>query len=192
MARRRNKDFDDKPPFRPCDHDGCDKAGEFRAPKDRSNLREYYWFCLEHVREYNKSWNYFNGMSRDEIESHQAGIATWGRPTWDGKGRRTSGAEVWRDDLGIFSGVGIDLENDMAGQSTTARFTREERQAITTLQIEGDVTLDSVKKQYKLLVKAHHPDINQRDPMAEDRLKDINQAYTVLIARLENRTRTAV
>lgn len=179
-------DETDQTDSRPCDHPGCTECGTYRAPKDRSRLREYYWFCLEHVRLYNKSWNYFDGMNRDEIEAHQAGAATWHRPTWDGKGRRTAGETAWRDDLGIFASGGIDIEDTVTSAGNASRFTPEERQAIATLQMDGEITPDSVKRQYKALVKTHHPDINQKDPLAEDRLKDINHAYTVLMARLES------
>ena len=170
-----------------CDHPDCEAAGTYPAPKGRGQLREYFWFCLHHVREYNKAWNYFAGMNRDEIEAHQAGAATWHRPTWNGQGKHVAGAEAWRDDLGIFSGVGIDVESKLAQHIETARFTLEERRAIATLQIEGLVTAEVVKKQYKRLVKTHHPDINQKDPLAHDRLKDINQAYTLLMGRLNAR-----
>ena len=57
---------------RKCDHPGCEKAGEFRAPKDRS-LKDYYWFCLEHVQEYNARWNYYDGISADEPEPEEKG-----------------------------------------------------------------------------------------------------------------------
>ena len=52
-----------------CDHPGCNKAGEYRAPKDR-NLKEYYWFCLEHVQEYNAKWNYYGG--EDFVEEEES------------------------------------------------------------------------------------------------------------------------
>ena len=177
--------FDDETDtVRICDHPDCKAVGAYPAPKGRGQLREYFWFCLHHVREYNKAWNYFDGMNRDEIEAHQAGAATWHRPTWNGQGKRVAGAEAWRDDLGIFSSVGIDIENNLAQNAEPVRFTPEERRAIAILQIDGRITTEVVKKQYKRLVKTHHPDINQKDPLAHDRLKDINQAYTLLMGRL--------
>ena len=54
-----------------CDHPGCDKCGEYRAPKDRS-LKEYYWFCLEHVQEYNAKWNYYDGETDDDSPKEEA------------------------------------------------------------------------------------------------------------------------
>ena len=55
--------------FRECDHLDCRALAEYRAPKSRDRLDEYYWFCLEHVREYNKSWNFCDGMNEEQIES---------------------------------------------------------------------------------------------------------------------------
>ena len=67
---------------RRCDHPGCQESGEFRAPKSRAQLREYYWFCLDHVREYNKSWNYYAGLSDLEIERMVRFDTVWNRQTW--------------------------------------------------------------------------------------------------------------
>ena len=94
---------------RHCDHPGCAAQGEFRAPKSRADLETYFWFCLLHVRQYNRAWNFFKGMSRDEIETYQHDSNTWHRPTWavgvnPGFGARAvytfNGAH---DDLGAFS-----------------------------------------------------------------------------------------
>ena len=70
------------PATRCCDMPTCSAAGEYRAPKGRERLNEYFWFCLEHVREYNKAWDYYAGMSEREIERHVRSDVTWQRPTW--------------------------------------------------------------------------------------------------------------
>ena len=54
-----------------CDQPGCDKAGEYRAPRSRTALNQYFWFCLEHVRAYNASWDFYKGMSAAQIEAAQ-------------------------------------------------------------------------------------------------------------------------
>ncbi|MEX2629865.1 MAG: hypothetical protein WD341_07995 [Tistlia sp.] len=66
----------------PCAHPGCTAAGDFRAPAGRDRLRDYLWFCLEHVRAYNSAWDYFAGLSSDEIERIRRRDCTWDRPTW--------------------------------------------------------------------------------------------------------------
>ena len=65
-----------------CEWKGCNKKGIYRAPKNRENLREFRWFCLEHIREYNKNWNYFSGLSQKEIEKELKADFTWHLPTW--------------------------------------------------------------------------------------------------------------
>ena len=85
--RRRAPRFDpfalnEAPRVRHCDHPGCVAAGEFRAPKSRSTLDEFFWFCTDHVRDYNKSWNYCAGMSAAEIEAEIRRDTVWRRPTW--------------------------------------------------------------------------------------------------------------
>ena len=70
------------PKIAPCDVPSCKHSGEYRAPKTRA-LDEYYNFCLEHVQEYNKNWDFFDGMSRAEIENHMYNTFLWDRPTAD-------------------------------------------------------------------------------------------------------------
>ena len=71
-----------RPDLRRCDHPDCAGAGEYRAPKGRERLQEYFWFCLDHVRQYNLSWNYFEGMNEREIEYIRRRDTIWERPTW--------------------------------------------------------------------------------------------------------------
>ena len=71
MSRRRAKPLTTegvKTFERVCEAPGCRLAGEFRAPFSRDKLDQYRWFCLEHVRDYNKKWDYFRGLDADEIE----------------------------------------------------------------------------------------------------------------------------
>ena len=65
-----------------CDITGCPHLGDFKAPKSRYDLKSYYWFCIDHVRDYNANWDFFKGMSREEIEHHMHKTAVWDRPTW--------------------------------------------------------------------------------------------------------------
>ena len=77
-------DLEDETPVeaRQCEREGCAEAGEHRAPKSRGALNDYYWFCLEHVREYNATWDFFDGMDESEIENFRERDMTWHRPTW--------------------------------------------------------------------------------------------------------------
>ncbi|MDI9350352.1 MAG: hypothetical protein QM537_10175 [Candidatus Symbiobacter sp.] len=65
-----------------CDHPECHEEGKYPAPQSRDKLRDYYWFCLEHVREYNRKWDYYAGMKPEEIELALVSDMTWNRPSW--------------------------------------------------------------------------------------------------------------
>src|SRR5258708_32746139 len=90
------------PPMRPCGHPGCAGRGDFRAPRSKSELNAFYWFCLDHVRAYNAAWNYYAGMSEAEIEAEIRSDTVWQRPTWPLGSRIGARFEPrWRDD-GLF------------------------------------------------------------------------------------------
>jgi DnaJ-domain-containing protein 1 len=136
-------------------------------------LRDYLWFCLEHVREYNKSWNYYEGLQGAALEAEIRRATTWERPSWKfatGKPSENS----FEDPLGLF-----DFDNREAGPAQR-QITPEERQAWQILQLSPVTDIDIVKKQYKRLVKQTHPDKNGGDAAAEERLKDINLAYSLI------------
>ncbi|MCK6441342.1 J domain-containing protein [Elstera cyanobacteriorum] len=194
MATRRPSRFTvsffdeiDKPPVRPCDHAGCPHAGEFRAPKSRSDLNSYYWFCLDHVREYNLAWNYYAGMSPEEIEAENRTDATWNRPTWPFGQSKPGGKTQYQPGTGrrprFTDGFGF-FEDDAEADRTAARgsASAEETKAMAIFNLSHPITLADVKTRYKELVKRHHPDANGGDKQAEERIKVINQAYTVLRA----------
>lgn len=166
--------------LRTCDRPGCTDAGEYRAPRSRDRLDDYFWFCLEHVREYNKTWNYYAGMSDAEVEADLRRTTTWERPTWrfgaaDG-GRRSQAFRRARDPFGIFEEEGEDGRTGPARPSSLS----PEGRAFAVMGLELPLSLDQLKRRYKELVKKHHPDANGGDRGAEERLKSINEAYTTL------------
>ena len=65
----------------------CYETGKYKAPKSRSNLKNYYYFCLDHVKEYNKSWDFYKGLSVDEMELSLRKDIVWDRPSWPLNGR---------------------------------------------------------------------------------------------------------
>ena len=65
-----------------CEAPGCKNKGGHRAPKGRGHEKDYWHFCLNHVREYNQGYNFFQGMSEDAVASYQKDAQTGHRPTW--------------------------------------------------------------------------------------------------------------
>lgn len=157
-----------------CQHPDCGEPGEFRAPRSREQVRDYLWFCLEHVREYNRQWNYHAGMSEDEIEADRRGTTYWHRPTWPLNGAKR--AESLRDGFGFFED-----EEAAAAQRRAAADDSADAEALAIMNLSPPLTADAIKRRYKELVKQHHPDANGGDKRAEERLKAINQAYATLM-----------
>ncbi len=167
----------------------CAEAGEFRAPKSRTALNEYWWFCLGHVRAYNSAWDFYKGMSPAEVEAELRADAAWQRPTWP-LGRLGSAAwedEVLRDPLRILADAKLSKTRKRPAHETPA----ELREPLATMGLSWPTTLDEVKTRYKELAKRHHPDANGGSRDAEERLKIINLAYAALRSRLVPEPRMA-
>ena len=195
-----NRPFEDRwargPAKRACDQPGCGEAGEYRAPRSPERLNEYYWFCLEHVRAYNRAWNYFAGMSEAEIEAELRRDSCWDRPSWPfasvGAGRFRHGTGAFRDDFGFFheeqdaeAGARRQWQRYReeaeaeAGRATTTA----ESRALAELDLEPPVDFETIKARYKNLVKQLHPDVAApEDGADQDKLKAVNQAYATLRA----------
>ena len=177
-------------PGRPCDMPGCAAAGEYRAPKSRSTLNDYWWFCLEHVRAYNSAWDYYKGMSPGQIEAQLRADASWQRPSWP-LGRL--GAASWeeellrRDPLHLLAAGRVQREATQRREQVPA----ELREPLATFGLAWPATLEQVKRRYKELAKRHHPDANGGDRAAEEQFKTINLAYAALRSRLSGEARYA-
>jgi DnaJ domain len=168
-----------------CEWGGCRNPGGYRAPKGREREGEYHNFCLEHVREYNKSYNYFAGMADDDIADYQRSASIGHRPTWNiGVSRdgartgRQSWAEAFGDPFGFFGGS---LRRGAADPAPRRRpLGNFERRSFEALDLEGTEDSMQIKARYKELVKRLHPDANGGDRSLEDRLREIIQAYNYL------------
>ena len=161
-----------------CAAEGCHAEAHYRAPKSRDALRDYIWFCLDHVRAYNRSWNYYEGLQGAALEAEIRRATTWERPSWKfATGKPVE--EMFDDPLGLF-----DTDRERRAQHRTMN--AQERAAWKTLRMEPVNDLDQVKQQYKALAKANHPDTNGGDAAAEERLKEINLAYDLVCKSLQS------
>jgi DnaJ domain len=185
-ASARPPQADPNAPPRPCDAPGCEAQGEFKAPRSRSKLNDYLWFCLPHVREYNLSWDYYKGMSPAEIEDNLRHDSGWHRPTWPlgrlGAARRLS-PEALRDPLDILRDAPPQARRREA-PAEKAVAPPELRAALDVLGLEWPVEHRAMRSRYKELAKRFHPDLNNGDRGAEEKLKDVNRAYSLLRQRL--------
>ncbi|MEM7197337.1 MAG: J domain-containing protein [Pseudomonadota bacterium] len=176
-----------KADIRICDAPGCDLPGEYCAPRSRDRLREYYWFCLQHVREYNARWNYYADMSEHEIECDRREDVCWHRPTW------SMAERALRRKAFAYAGLHDTVNaNGVHGAAAQNLFTprSKEGKAMQVFDLQDeDFSLPKIKLRYKQLVKRYHPDaIAQKQgrndegavARAEEQLKIINQSYTIL------------
>ena len=179
----------EKKSIRKCDNEDCQEKGEFRAPKSRILLNQYYFFCLDHVKEYNKSWDFYKGLSVNQIETSMREDIIWNRPSWPLKGNPYKVIneinELYEDDpnlLNLDRSYGEYFKNKIIDEKLTS----EENLALSTLELKVPLTLENIKKNYKKLVKIFHPDVNGNNKKAEDKFKEINSAYKILLNKFKD------
>lgn len=171
-----------------CNVPGCDGDGHYPAPKSRADLRDYWWFCLDHVKSYNKAWDYCAGMTASEVEAFVRASLVGERPTWDTRQSRAAQDAVRRkmkEDFDIHIETAQRYERPRA---SAPAMPAAEVQAYATLGIAPGSDFAAVRKAYRLLVKEHHPDKHGGSLAAEERVKQINQAYAVLKTALQENT----
>jgi DnaJ domain len=166
-----------------CQWAGCKEKATHRAPKGRGREKDYWRFCLDHVRQYNQSYNFFAGMSDAAVMAYQKDALTGHRPTWKmgtGKGSFRPDFQSFgggADPFGLF-GDGVRAEQQARAETRPVR--NAERKALDVLGLGADATALQVKTRFKELVKRHHPDANGGDRSTEDRLIEIIQSYNYL------------
>jgi len=163
-----------------CDHKGCKRPGTHKAPKGRDMEGQYFNFCVDHVREYNKSYNYFTGMQDDDVRSYHKDSLTGHRPTWKmGVNKQAADGPDGYDPR-------ENMRSNAHRRASEARRPRQrkllalEKRSLDVLNLPQTARGDEIKARYKELVKLNHPDANGGDRSCEDRLREIIQAYQVL------------
>lgn len=174
-----------------CDMPGCKAQGEHKAPKHRG-LNEYYMFCMDHVKEYNNAWDFFSGMSSQEVEDYMINSLYGNRPTWkygvngehpDDILMRAAWQTYQNKEDSSSHSYQHGFENsDSANNAHSSMFQAgsPEFEALAIMGLEPPITLENIKTRYKELAKKHHPDLNRGCEKSETLLKQINMAYTIL------------
>ena len=147
---------------RTCDRHGCDEPGDRPAPKS-PNSRERWYFCERHAAEYNRNWNYFEGLTAEEAAAREA------EERMNGKGFKEAQHYGW------------------GGPGEGSR-SRDEMRALDVLELESDADFDAVKAAYRRLAKVNHPDTNGGDAEAAARFQAVQAAYDVLRKAEERRS----
>lgn len=183
-----------------CNHPLCQDIGIYRAPKSRFHIEnainnEWYWFCLTHIRSYNANWNYYDGMTEQEITHERCSDLVWDRPSWPfasspSGGHAASHASPHRghqfhrtvDPFDLFPD---DNDSPHAHQQfhkdkKTVNPRQEELNAMAILDITIPFTAAQLRSRYHNMVKKFHPDHHRDNPEAEQKIREINQAYNLL------------
>ncbi len=150
-----------------CEWPSCNLDGEYRAPRSRVELRKFRWFCLDHVRAYNQTWNFFAGLNEVQIEEIRRRDTVWDRPSWP-----------------LGAGPNISRFDDPLGLVGTEAVTRPHTPrdaALAQLGLDQQASIETIKARYKLLAKRHHPDANGGSKNAEKKFVAIQEAYNLLI-----------
>ena len=169
-----------------CAVPGCDEPGEFRAPLTPSSFDgpgAYRYLCLDHVRQFNSAYNFFEGMSADEIEAAQSPTAGWERAT---RAFASAGADPgpsWSDFSDPLDAIAARFRPEARRQAVD-RFSASERHALHVLQLKDDTDLHAVRRRYSELVRRYHPDRNGGDRRHERKLGEVLEAWqTLKVAR---------
>lgn len=168
--------------LRPCSWPGCADEGKFRAPKSRQNLNSYHWFCLDHIKAYNTSWNYYAGMTEAEVEADLRHDTVWQRPSWRWGTGGIPNEDMLRAAIAMhaFGPDGADASPSPPYRRRAGAETETDK-AMAVLGLKPPLTRGAVKARYKELAKRHHPDVAHSDQESADKIRDINHAYKVLM-----------
>ena len=185
VKRKRILSWDEDKSLRQCEKTGCNEAATHKTPKSPDRMDTFHWLCPDHAREFNSQWNFFGDMSRSEIEKFQKDDVTGHRPTWPvGVGQVAQAMKgKYRDHFGVFTAEDIRFPGE---PQTSHEPEPEERRALAKLNLNPNSSLEEIKNNYKKMVKRIHPDLHGGDKRSEEQLKDVNEAYSYLIARAQS------
>ena len=160
-----------------CDWEKCKKIGSYKAPVERDNSKKTRMLCLEHIKIFNKKWNYFQNMSNDEIEYFIKSDLTWHKSTKSFGSSENFFNLLWNnaleDKLNIFKSS--DFE-----KFKKTKLTNNDRDALDIMELKYEAKWEEIQIKFKTLVKKYHPDKNQGNKKFEDKLKKITLAYSQL------------
>lgn len=173
-----------------CAVSGCEAAGEFRAPGGRSagfdGPGDYRWFCLDHIRAFNAGYDYFAGMSPEEIWKAQSPLAGW--DSENRAFRPDAGIDApprWADFADPLDAIAQRARRHGASFRRSARSdgwvpTPDERRALETLGLAEDADRRALRSRYAELARRYHPDRNGGDRSHEARLGQVVESYQLL------------
>ncbi len=165
-----------------CDWSKCKEIGLYKAPVEKDNSKKFRLLCLEHIKIFNKSWNYFSDMDEGEIEYFIKSDLTWHKPTKSFSSSENFFKILWRNTLDDNTNF---FDKFNSNDHRKARFSEKDRHALEILGVKEETKWTDIQKKFKTLVKKYHPDKNQGSKKYEDLLKKITLAYSQLKVSIE-------
>ena len=161
-----------------CDWNNCSKEGSYKAPIEKDNSKKYRMLCLYHVKEFNKNWNYFDGMNDSQICEFIKSDMTWHKPTQSFSSSDNFFKILWNNALKDETN-NSKIKNQF-GYMYQFKFNNNDVKAFSILGLSVGIQWEKIQKKFKKLVKKFHPDMNAGNKKYEDKLKVITLAYTQL------------
>ena len=163
-----------------CAVPGCGQPGEYKAPLEPANFNgpgSWRFLCLDHVREHNSAYNYFDGMSADEISAAQSPYGHW-EPSIRAFSATAGTTPRWSDFSDPLDAISARFRHVREGAQS--RFSKPERRALSVLGLGEDADRHALRSRYSKLVRRYHPDKNGGDRSHETRLREVIEAYQAL------------
>jgi len=160
-----------------CEWETCKKNGEYKAPVEKDNSKKFRWLCEIHIKEFNKNWNYFEGMSQNQIENFLKSDLTWHRPTQKFGSMDNFFNVLWNNALSDKFKIFKEGPNTY---SNSKKLSERDKDAFIIMGLKFNDDWIAIQKKFKTLVKKFHPDKNSGNKQYEDKLKKITLAYSHL------------
>ena len=160
-----------------CEWSKCKKIGVYKAPVEKDNSKKFKLLCLEHIKAFNKSWNYFSDMNDREIEDFIKSDLTWHKPTKSFGSSENFFRILWVNALDDKSSI---FKNSVFKNFNRSKLSDKDKEALKILGLKNDTNWSDIQKRFKMLVKKYHPDKNHGSKKYEDILKKITLAYSQL------------
>ena len=167
-----------------CDWENCKELGKYKAPIEKDNSRNYRLLCLDHIKLFNKKWNYFENMNENEIEFFLKSDITWHKKTKKFGSQDNFFNVLWNNALN--EKVNIFGSEDFK-EFKKSNLSQTDKDAFEIMGLNYSSSWEEVQIKFKKLVKKYHPDKNHGNKILEDKLKKITLAYTQLKNKLRKK-----
>jgi hypothetical protein len=161
-----------------CDWNNCLEIAEYKAPVEKDNSKKYRLLCLNHVKEFNKNWNYFSDMNDDQIFHFLKSDMIWHKPTQSFSSSDNFFKILWNNALK--DELDRSKLKSQFNHMNQFNFDHNDIKAFSILGVSIGLKWEKIQNKFKTLVKKFHPDINLGNKKYEEKLKLITLAYTQL------------